>query len=97
MKQNSQYTFELYVDFYLEYIRLEGVYKGEEGSYKVYTYCTMNIFGSKSGHYYNNSKNCKIFFIFPKFLLYLIIFPSTCATLYFEKSSNTANNLLKKI
>ena len=42
--------------------------------------CTMNIFGSKSGHL-NNSKNCKVFFIFPKFLLYLIIFPSSAAYL----------------
>ena len=33
------------------------------------TVCTMNIFGCKSDHL-NNSKNCKVLFISPKFLLY---------------------------
>ena len=56
-------------------------------------------YGSKSGHY-NNSKNCKIFFIFPQFLPYLMIFPSSAAHLvlthlHFEKSSNTAKSLEK--
>ena len=57
----------------------------------------MNIFGSKSGHL-NNSKNCKVFFIFPKFLPYLMIFSEFCCTfgtLHFEKSSNTAKNFEK--
>ena len=62
----------------------------------------MNIFGSKSGHQ-NNSKKCKIFFIFLQFLHYLFIyfseFCSAFATLHFEKSLNTAKGLekIKKI
>ena len=43
-------------------------------------HCTMNISGSKSGHY-NNSKNCKMFFIVPQFLLYLMIFLNFAAHL----------------
>ena len=59
----------------------------------------MNIFGSKSSHIIN-SKNCKVFFIFPKFLLYLIMFSEFCCAfgnLHFEKSSNTAKNFLEKM
>ena len=59
---------------------------------------TMNIFGSKSGHL-NISKNCKIFFILPQFLLYyLMIFPSsaessnTCCKHFGKNEEKSINN-----
>ena len=59
----------------------------------------MNIFGSKSGHL-NNSKYCKIIFIFLQFLLYLMIFLSSRANLGFsvlKKTSNIGKSLEKNL
>ena len=51
--------------------------------------CTMNIFGFKSGPLKNR---CKVFFIFPKLLLFDDFSELCCifGTLHFEKSSNNA-------
>ena len=57
----------------------------------------MNIFGSKSG-LQNNSKNRKIFFIFPTIFTIFDDFSKLCSTfgtLYIEKSSNTVESLEK--
>ena len=57
-------------------------------------HCTVNIFGSKSGHL-NNSRNCKVFFIFSTFLLYLMIFLSSAAHLALSILKN--HQILQKV
>ena len=56
-------------------------------------HCTLNIFGSKSGHLKNNSKNCKEFLHYSAIFDDFSEFYSSFGTLHFEKSSNTAKSL----
>ena len=55
----------------------------------------MNIFGSKIGHLNNNSKKCNVSFIFPKLLVYLMIFPSSAA--YLALSTLKNHQILKTV
>ena len=68
-------------------VHLDGVFKN--------TPCTINIFGSKCGHL-NNSKNCKVFFILHKMLLYFMIFPSSAAYLALSTLKNRQIVVLQK-
>ena len=54
----------------------------------------MNIFVSKSGHL-NDSKKCMVFFIFPKLMLYLMIFPNSAT--YLALSTLKNHQILQKI